>query len=565
MQAWVWLLLAVASGSKLALRRLDEHSHSARQVQASGGTDVYFVVELLDRFRRGSTRNAQLAEQRLQFEQQGLEAAIEHDADTDDRRALAMALQYSQESSLEVQNAGNEMVNFVNTLKHILGSSAVSADNCAQLTCGRHAQCEEMKRPGDGGYSLVQCECEPGYEGDGYVCNPISQFAMYPLIDLPKEETPMQVTDIDVQKFAQNKVIVVFRQQPSNEGFYVMGEATPTDMVWSKPVSFTNGGEAWSPKAMGFGNGRVAIAYRNKKDKGTGFVVGGLYNAPDAERKGGSLNLTAPAEFAKGLSHRTSMVAVEGMSIVLCYVGQGANGNDFGAALVYKVLPDGKLLKRSKAPIRFSERPVTHLTTTALDNKLFVVGFRGAPLKSSDGQEVKEEAAMVVGAYAPSLGTVVFEPTEFSVEPSQPQIWSRGVSVVGQNLVMYAYQEGVTGMTKSAVLRVDPDTKRITFQERPKVVHQGETPYVNAISLAAYPMQPQTVVYYETKGIGKAHICDLSAAGTTQNCKDISIVGRPLLDIKGLALGMSRVLFVMSDSKGVPYFEEVFTNEEMPR
>merc|ERR1719428_1647667 len=109
--------------------------------------DVYYVVKLLDKFKNYAVKHQALSDVRHGMEMERLQETMENSEDEEDKTLLEASATENEESKLESQNAFNEMLNFVNTLKQAMGAKG-STPPCEDLTCGEHAVCTESIQEG---------------------------------------------------------------------------------------------------------------------------------------------------------------------------------------------------------------------------------------------------------------------------------------------------------------------------------------------------------------------------------------------------------------------------------
>eukprot|EP00397_Hematodinium_sp_SG-2012_P047853 GEMP01054583.1.p1 GENE.GEMP01054583.1~~GEMP01054583.1.p1 ORF type:complete len:384 (+),score=97.91 GEMP01054583.1:20-1171(+) len=96
----------------VAARTLRGHiAHESPRKQA----DVYYVSELLDKFRQTTVRNKELSAHRHALEMQRLQGAIARVPTQKDKWALEQAAESNEEAHLESNNAFSEMVSFAST------------------------------------------------------------------------------------------------------------------------------------------------------------------------------------------------------------------------------------------------------------------------------------------------------------------------------------------------------------------------------------------------------------------------------------------------------------------
>merc|ERR1719487_1227610 len=127
-------------------------------------------------------------DERSDLEQKRLQSAIEGSTLANTKEVLEETLTQSELSRREEKNVLHEVLNFVNSIKGVMGSEQKKPETCAELTCGPGAICELMQ---DG----ATCVCDEGFVGDGYVCKQPTSFT--PKILLPNDPS-VQVGEIHV-------------------------------------------------------------------------------------------------------------------------------------------------------------------------------------------------------------------------------------------------------------------------------------------------------------------------------------------------------------------------------
>jgi len=509
--------------------------------------DVYYTPELLDKFSVFAVQNQAISDHRHTLENMRLQSAIAAAHNPHDKMLLEETAQANEESRLEGQNAYNEMLNFVNTLKQAMGATG-GAPTCDDLTCGMHAVCETNIEKGP------HCACEDGYEGDGFVCKPPVHFTPHSLI---QRVTPApQVKDLHVTVFEGVRVALVFQDISKGEmGYLMLGRATPAKMIWAEPVLFSNDTKAFSPKVAGLPNGRVAVAYRDGNKQAAGLLACG-----EIDKKTQMINWSPSLGFARNQAHEMAIVPLPHTRVAVMYSShhtdsEGKVTSSFGSAMLVQLNEGGVPEVLGKR--EFAEIPVTRLTATLLSPSEFIVGYRGAAGGDAMTTGAKEEASAI---YAQMKGTeLVFDPHPLSLEPTRSQIWGRDIALISANKFSYSYESATEQKTKMAVVQVDPGTHKMTVVDGPITIGTGKTPYVKAISLPYAPREPRTFTFFQLpgEGIAKARMCAVSPAGKLSRCSDMNWAGMELSSVAGVSLGEGRQLFVFADLQGTPYYQFV--------
>lgn len=526
---------------------------AAQQSSANAGAQVYYVSDVSDRFAGFVAAHKAAAQQFYSSEQDRLEAAIRDATSQHDKALLEDTVVGNEEARLELQSAFNQMETFVMTLKQAMGAQ-VGAASCQFLECGAHAFCEAAAEGG------ARCRCQEGYEGNGYVCNPPTRLSERPLFQLSPGVPRPQVADLRVSTLRGNLVALVYRDvSKSNRGYVMFGKAERTGVNWSMPLLFSNRSEAFGPALVelqdtpGIGIG-IAIAYRDMDRGGSGILLGARYDP-----KQNLLSVAPPRAFARHQAQRLALVSLPQSRIAVVFAehalsgagGKLEGGAMYGSAALAKVHAGGAA-PELVGKRRFVTGPVARLATTMLSPTSFVVAYRQGE-EAADG--AKGEASC---AFAQLHGSeLVFDPHPLSLEPEQTQIWSRSVTLIGDNMVAYAYHSGNEQLTKQAVLRVDPKTHRVSLLRAPEVIGRGFTPYVGSLSMDALQSQaPRLVTYFTAAGSTKPQVrlCGVAGDGLPGGCQDLSWADREVTSVDGAPVGDGRLLFAFTDARGTAYY-----------
>lgn len=508
--------------------------------------DVYYVVKLLDKFKNYAVKHQALSDVRHGQEMERLQEAMENSDESEDKTLLEATATENEESKLESQNAFNEMLNFVNTLKNAMGAKG-SAPSCEDLTCGEHAVCVDTVMEGAG------CKCEDGYEGDGFLCKPPISFTAHPLI--PFESKPgaaaPQVGEIHITVFQISRVAVVFRDVSKGEkGYFMLGRAGVAKMAWNYPKLFSNQTKAYGPVIAGLPNGRVAIAWRDQNVGGMGYIMGGQINP-----KTSLCTLGETIAFARNQAHGYAAIVLPNSRVALMYSerqldSSGKTKAMHGSALLTQIEKDG--VPKELGKYHFAEGPITRLMATRLSSDSFVVAYRA----EAEGEK-KEEANAI---WAQMKGSeLMFDPHPISLAPDETEIWGRDVSLVAKDYFAYSFHAGGEQVTKQAIVRVDPGTHKMTIVDGPSPIDEAPTPYVQSVSLPFAPRAPHTFTYYQKpgSGIARAKVCPITPQGKMRDCTDLNFVGYELSTVAAEPLGEGRLLFVFADTTGTPYYQFV--------
>lgn len=535
------------------------HNHHAaiQQYAKNAAADVYYIPELLDRFKLFAVQQQALTDHRHLYEVQRLNAAITATSNLGDKELLNETVHANLESRLEAQNAYLQMLNFVNTLKAVATGSDTSARTCNEITCGDYAICEEDEHG-------AKCRCEEGFDGDGFQCFPPHHFTAVSLFTLEGGKKP-NVKELHLTVFNDVHLGVVFRDaNEGNRGFVMVGRAGLALVRWSTPVPFSGKAKAYGPVIAGLGERSLLIGYRDADEGGSGFVVSGVLNVTDQYK----ILLSTPELFAKNQAHTFSIVQLPHNRAALMYaesvVDDGGNVLEaFGSACLAEVgLPANHSLAPPPPSVmgkyRFSDVPVEHLSATLLTDSTFVVAYRGITDGPGGPQPPFKEASVVWGRVLKD-GEVTFSPNPVSLEPETSQIWDRGVAVVSQNMFAYSYYCGISQELKMTVIKIDPNTHQMSITDGPKILSKGKSGYVGAINVPFAPEIPHTYTFFDRpgEGVGTAQVCRVSQLGRITECKQRPFAGYDIPGgaISGQLLWDGRLIFAFATKTGEPFYQ----------
>jgi hypothetical protein len=500
--------------------------------------DVYYVPNLLTKFKHFAEARLKITDERSDLEQKRLQTAIESSDYLSTKDVLEETLTQSELSRKEEKNVLNEVLNFVNSIKGVMGSEQKKPETCAELTCGPGAICELMK---DG----ATCKCDEGFVGDGYVCKQPTAFT--PKLLLPNDPA-VQVGEIHVSEM-KGKLLVVYHNLADEKGYALIGKVGPASVDWSDPVLVSTNTSAFSPQGVLIPEDKFVVSFRDANTQGAGIVATGTIK-PGAN---GTLVpvMAGSFPFARMQSHQTSVVPLPGSRFAVFFSEHGADGLSFGSAMLGQVNAEG--LAEKKGIFRFAESAVTRLTATFLTPESFALAYRAAADPTADPLTVlREEANVVYGKLAAK--DLVFDPHPLALEPSKSEIWDRGLGLLTNNRFQYTYQSGTDEKTYVAVVEVDKMSHRMHVTSKQEVA-SGFTPFSRSIGLAYAPGTPRTFSFYDHNGIGKFTTCNLSPGGVMEDCVEKTWLSKKASCVSSLALGQSRVFFAFAGSDGIPYYQ----------
>lgn len=554
---WPAFVLRCASGTSTQMRGALTlaSSHSTQLDKRRSGTDVYYIVELLDRLKVFAQGMQASEEHRHDNELTRLQASMDLGVANADKAVFETSIQKNEESRLEMRNANTEMLSFYYTLKAQLGAQG-RAPSCAYLTCGDHALCVQYDATSAGGQGAV-CECRSCFAGDGYtcapaVCTPSKYFTAQSLL---LHETPAwtpEIVEMHLAIFASKHIAVVWRDKAaSNRGFMMLGNASES-ITWGPMSTIWNEGGGYGPVVTAVSTKRLAIAFRDAEQGGIGYLTSGDVNV-------GSLTTTlgTPLDFARNQAQQVSVVPLSGSRAVLLYAervldDEGTIQEAFGGAFLFHIQPGGGI--EALGTYHFAETPVARIAATALSPTSFVVAFRAMPADNEEDGPSRELSAVWMGLEGSEL--VVDKDLTLGIEPNRRGMWSRDVALISQNLFAYTYQSGSEEKTKLQIVRVDPETHGMEVVGPPRVIGNGATPYVKSISVPYIASTPETFTMFQRPNeVGTAKVCGVSMRGRITGCHDVKWADTRVASVAASRLGDGRLIFAFTDESGNPFFQ----------
>jgi len=553
----MWLLFPDVLGVEVRRTNLRHNHHAVTQLYAkNAATDVYYIPELLDRFKIFAVQQQALTDHRHTLEVQRLNAAMSAAPKPSDKELLNETVHANLESRLEAQNAYLQMLNFVNTLKAVATGSDTSARTCKEITCGSYAVCAEEANG-------AKCKCEEGFEGDGFQCFPPHHFTAVSLFQGPNGKKP-NVKELHLTVFNEVHLGVAYRDaSQGDKGFVMVGRAGLALVKWGKPVVFSGNAKAYGPLIAGLGQRSLLIGFRDADKDGSGYVISATLDADDEYK----VLLSDPEVFSRNQAQKFAILQLPHNRAALMFSERivDADGNVLdafgGAALAQVNLPANHTLAPPKPSVlgkyRFSDVPVSRLSATLLTDTTFVVAFRGTTLGTAAAAPPYKEASVVWGQMKD--GEIAFSPNPVSLEPDTPQIWDRGVAVVSQNMFSYSYYCGIAKEVKMTMIKIDPNTHQMSITDGPRRLSKGRSDYVGAINVPFAPQSPHTYTFFAKPGdkVGTAQICRVSEMGRITDCRERPFAGYDIAAgaMSGQLLWDGRLIFAFATTKGEPYYQ----------
>jgi hypothetical protein len=519
--------------------------------------DVNFVSEMLDKLKTFVTKQTSSSEVFFDKEQVRLNDAISFvKAKGADPSALEATLKKTQLEKAEAQAASLEAMQYYHTVRAALGSKG-GAPSCDFLTCGRNAVC----RVKDNGRAF--CECITCFAGDGYVCRPSSCVAdnfytvqpLQPQVGLTQEETAeVDAQDLSLTVLSKTHVLVAIRDaKQNNRGFLSVGEIGEEEVTWSKWQPFSGSSPAYDPVVAGISaNGRFLVSYRDAKTRGVGYLIAGQLDLRDHDHKNSKVVLGISHGISREQDEKMALVALSGSRVVCLYADhvtdEEGNAKQVGAvATVVKVLAEGAMSSLGK--YRFAAHvPVQYLTATPLSPTSFVVGYRALPANELHATSSHELSVVWMDATADDL--LAIDPNPLALEEHRIDILQRDLALVSKDLFAYSYYCKSQKAVKIALVRVG-EKHRLEVVGKPKVLSDGVTSYVGAISIAPGQLMPGTFTFFQPPtGQGFAQVCGVSAVGETTGCRHIKWADQEVTNAKGIRLLDTRLLLAFTGKDG---------------
>uniref|UniRef100_A0A0G4HN11 EGF-like domain-containing protein n=1 Tax=Chromera velia CCMP2878 TaxID=1169474 RepID=A0A0G4HN11_9ALVE len=597
-------------------------------VLPSEDDDVPLIYDMLDRlrtFQANATRQAK--EDHLQASVL-MDAALKGDLSgtvtvagrkVSLRDFLLEAAKREKKSSADAQHALETVGKFVEGSAAVMGGGGGEAARkvgCTSVTCGQHATCTQTS-------TGPECVCDAGYSGDGFRCKPPRDMVPQPL--LPSVKQP-EVADLHMSRLGKDRLVVVFRDVgDNNRGKASVGLFQGGSVAWSPPECFSGEDEAWGPSVVGLLNGRLLVAFRSRDRKGEATMIAAEVPDPTAPTR---LVWGSPRSYGRNQSHKAALIPLPDSRVGLFFEdfravpikaadadGAGGAGNNqnatagsllqgsastdsgfefraFGNALLIELGEKSKISKLGSYP--FAMTAIARITATITRPGEFVLGYRATPTISlvGKGGTVHHETMAVLGYMAND--DIVFTSPKVNLEPDGTGAWARSLSLLTAGKVLYAYQVGSEKQARYAVLKVDEKHKRLEVTEGPRLLFEGQSSYLTAVTL---PGHFHALVLHEgnaeigeggeetegkkttkisssasstgtslvslsagfragTGSKSSASICSLDAkTDELEDCEVFTWAERGAKYVNGVALSPHVLLVAFADSQGVPWYQ----------
>jgi len=512
---------------------------------------VAFITEMLERFKYFAKHNGERMTERQEAIRKKLQTAQLKVTDASTKEALEKSLTNSMASEGSAKAMYQDLDKFFTQMETLMGSSKTGGTGrgCADISCGEHASCTSTT-------AGAECVCDEGYQGDGQNCDPPAAFIPRQLLyDGALGRSP-RVRDTAVFVVGR-RVVVAWRDiSHGNSGFVKLGDLLNNQVSFAPAERFAL--KAFSPSIVAWESGKIAISYRDEQKDGYGILIAAAIGISGVRGADKHLTWGKPVTYAHNQSHRTSLLAISNDRFILNY-------SDHGQATKLGVVPSGfgssaLGVIKSDADVslvgtfRFAEEAVARIESILLNEKSFVVAFRGAKLidEMDSTKFIYQEASCVLGSIHGN--DLVFDPHPLHLEPLKQQFWARSLSLVEPNVFSYAYHSGMDQKTKLVTVKVDPSTHKMTPVST-MILREGDTPYLKMVSMA-YTGAPYTVTFYQPEGETLlVNICSVNAEAALSQCEDTEIA--PSVDSFDAASLPSGRMLLMFARGSVPYYQVV--------
>lgn len=527
----------------------------AASLRRRGAVDVYRVAGLLDEMKVAAESHQVSTLARYRSEMAMLRKAMWAAWSSADRAKLEATVQHLEESRMEAENADNEILTFYYSMKAALGGRG-AAPNCQFLICGKDGECVEHPEGG------AKCQCRRCYEGDGFTCSrtacPVDT-SRYPAALLPGGPGPpgkhQGARELDAVVFSPDRVALVFRAEGQEDrGFLVLGRVAGGSVEFGGWQGFSGEAKAFGPRVAALPTGRLVLAFRDEDRGGAGYIVGGEVAGP----KGLAARLGAPEVFAKYQSQRAVLVPLATSRVACLYADREIEVSEgkktvhaFGRSMLVQVLEHGQMSLLGRYD--FADMPVARLASTALTPTSFIVGYRGMPADAAAGAPSRELSTVWVEMVGEEL---VVDAHPLFLEPGRAQMWARDLSLVSQNLVAYSYYSGSERATKTAVLRVDPESREISVASEPRVVGKGLVRYLHSLSVPPSSTAAHSFMYSQRPGKnGVLQTCQVAPSGAVGRCQNKVWADYETDSAAGGRLHDGKFLFLFTNKIGDPHYQ----------
>jgi hypothetical protein len=517
--------------------------------EASAVENMEFLAKTLNRFERFAEGAELSVKSRHEKESQRLNEALARAADPNVRAALAQTVAANKESLKETEGIYSNMAEFSKQMNSLLKSATKTGYGCSQISCGLHASCTDTMEG-------ALCLCNEGYIGQGKDCRAPADMMPHRLVT---EGRTVKAVDMHVTVFDGNNIAVVYRDQSKNDaGALVVGTVQETGLADLSPPEFFTGvdGKAFNPVVAGTGGRRVAVAWRDDNQMGTCRLRAAALGTSGIRGAEMALTWGQTIDFCNKQAHKMSVMGFDNNRVMVVYADKAKTllAEPFGNSILAEIGPLGNVSVLGN--FRFTDHAVARLEATKIGRNNFVLAVRAAKAVDDMNPQVftNQEAMAVYGELAGD--DLVFDPNPANLEPEKGQIWARGISLVAENTIAYAYQDAANMQIKMAVLQIDPESHRMQVVQTPSVISKGFSPYVSMLSVPYTEKDPHTLIYYQgSDNTGLVNLCAWDPQlRKLRKCEDATWLAEKMTSTSGVSFGGGKSFMVFASESGVPHY-----------
>mmetsp|Transcript_34040 Transcript_34040/g.84162 ORF Transcript_34040/g.84162 Transcript_34040/m.84162 type:complete len:734 (+) Transcript_34040:709-2910(+) len=445
---------------------------------------------------------------------------------------------------------------------------------CGDKVCGANAWCQHTVQGS-------QCLCSAGFIGDGMHCSPPSAYIPEPLLPYEKNTS---IADLHLVKCGLDKLLLVYRDKTDkNRGKVMLGRVRPGHVSWGPPASFCPEYEAHQPQIAALTNGRFVIAFRHRKEKAKGFLVGGYVATHTSllqtdhrrqarrEAEGGGtivssrLEFGPRMEFASMQSGHVALVPLPRSRVAMLFEDKVIDIDrrtvtPYGKARLLSIGPQGVLTELGEWI--FASQAVRHLRTLKVADDAFVLAYKehAAPSRTDTSETILQEAKAKL--FYQTEDDLVMSGSDLNIGAARAK--DRALALVAANRFVYVYDDSASHSIKQVLVQVETNHTMHILQG-PLHVSQSPSPYLAALALSPGTLSRSTgdnysIILHQGSGkddgtTGVASICTLIPEQQYVDCQENLWSERGLSSVQGVLISHNVILLVFADSKGSPYYQ----------
>lgn len=537
----------------------------------AGPSGLSSLLAVLQHFKRLAQTRIQGATERQEAQAVQLDAAASRTQDPTVLAALQKSSAHNAQSLLETRQLYMRMAELSSSMERFIGPAASASSGCGRLACGAFATCTETA-------SGPQCVCNEGYVGIGSDCHAPPELLPRPLFAAETDASTTRAMELGICQFDDGLIAIVFRDEArDNAGRMVIGSVSEAGAVQlGLPEQFTPPGVgAFGPVVSAAGTSKLVLAWRDADRNATGWLRGAV--ATGSPQTAGAELVFAwgdPVDFSMAQANKMALVDLPRGRVAVLYADH-SQSNPFGGAVLATVGRKGEASIFGQ--YRFLDSAVCRLAVAKVSASSFVLAVRaGAPLADDledPSSMASRQALAIFGEMVDD--ELVFDPDPANLAPESKKIWARSVALVAPNTVAYAFQDENDHSTKMAVLRVrqqEPQQQasgagddesfqhepqqpsRLQVIQKPVIVGNGFTPYLEMLSAPYTATDPHTVICHEQGNRSVVSVCSWDqSVQSLARCQDFPWMASQLVGAAGVRLNGGRALVAVATPSGTPY------------